>query len=69
MAKKNKTGKPEKESPQGLPELTPEMIPPELAKVMPKITPEMQEKMKQIKAKLDNFTKQNSHKSLRQRQT
>lgn len=57
MAKKGKQEKPDNNQ-EKLQELTPEMVPPEVAKLMPKITPEMQEKMKQIKAKLDTFSKQ-----------
>lgn len=58
MAKKHKTEKSEKGDYEKMAEMSPEMVPSELANIMPKITPEMQEKMKQIKAKLDSFSKQ-----------
>src|SRR3989344_3596540 len=58
MAKKDKQEKAANQDKENLQGLSPEMVPPEIAKLMPKITPEMQEKMKQIKVKLDSFSKQ-----------
>lgn len=57
MVKKDKQEKADNQDKE-LQDLSPEMVSPEVAKLMPKITPEMQEKMKQIKVKLDSFSKQ-----------